>query len=332
MSDVTLKVSEPAFGAVFNKLWPALSLPFNGSGSWAGLWGSVDGQFHVVGAGDVEFNDADSFTASEIDLNWDKLILKIGIDVPSIKVGKFCLLEVPDFLTDWFGSGCLVEFPGGTLFTAVPDVYIKLNLNAIFQYIITEISIIGRIKVNYTTSTPPDSNYWGIYVDPIAVNVDPIDIQDTLGQSWILVAAAIDLAVQYIYSVAPATFVIDALLGVLGFPSISEWILDILDIQDDVEEWLMRWLNTSIGIDQLIYQALLDDILAGSALYEIDDPAKLIDEIVPSDPSKFGGYGPDGTDGTTTATVTLSKVQVGVLQPNVSFTDHEMIVTFDFAS
>ena len=96
-------------------------------------------------------------------------------------------------------------------------------------------SPISRVKLQYTTSTPPDSNYWGIYLDPVAVHVEPIDIQDTLGQSTVLLIAAIDAAVQYIYSIAPEAFVIDALLGIVGFPSISEYILDILGIQDSVE-------------------------------------------------------------------------------------------------
>ena len=123
---------------------------------------------------------------------------------------------------------------------------------------------------------------------------------------------------------------IERLLSVLGFPSLSEYILDILDIQDDVEEWLMRWLNMSIGIDQLIHQALLDAVLKGTALYKIDDPVTLMSEDVASDPTKYGGFGPSGEDAATAATVTLAKVAVRVLKPNVEFNDHEMVVTFDF--
>ena len=50
------------------------------------------------------------------------------------------MLPVPEIVQDWFGEGCPVEFPGADFFTAVPDLYIKLNLNAIFQYIITQIT------------------------------------------------------------------------------------------------------------------------------------------------------------------------------------------------
>ena len=73
MSDVTLKVSEATFGDVFNKIWPALKMPFSGSGSWAGLWGGVEGQFHIVSAGSVEFNDSNTFTATDINFGWASL-------------------------------------------------------------------------------------------------------------------------------------------------------------------------------------------------------------------------------------------------------------------
>ena len=63
----------------------------------------------------------------------------------------------------------------------------------------------------------------------------------------------------------------------------------------------------SIGIDQLIYQALLDAD-SRQALYEIDDPAELLSALTPTDPSKYGGYGKYGTEGVAPATVVLPKV------------------------
>jgi hypothetical protein len=157
----------------------AIKPPFSGDGSWGGLWGAIDSEFHIVKAGKVEFNDANTFTALEIDFKWDKLILKVGIDIPAIKIGKFCLVPVPDILESYFGDDCLVEFPGGELFKAVPDLYIKLNLNDIFQFIITEISIISKVKIEHT-SKPPDPDYWGIYLDPVAVDA----IQLTSRTRW----------------------------------------------------------------------------------------------------------------------------------------------------
>lgn len=331
MSDVTLQVSQATFSDVLKTLWP-LSVPITGGGSQGGLSGFIDAKFHISSIEEVEFNDASTFTATNIEINWDTLIFQVGIDIPPVKIGQFCLAHVPGFLQGFFGGdSCLVMFPGVTLFTAVPDVYITLNLSPIFQYIITQATVIGKIDVNYTTKTPPDSNYWGLYVDPSAVHVEPIDIENTLGQSTILLLAAIDVAVNYIVSIAPEAFMIDALLGVLGFPTISEWILDILGIQDSVEQWLTKWLNVSIGIDQLIYEVLLKAILA-NAPFKIDDPVKLISAVTPADPTKYGGFGPTGTDGSTTKAVTLAAVTLGVLQPAVTFTGGEIVVTFDFAS
>ena len=331
MGDVTLKVNEPTFGEVFNKLWPALKAPFDADVS-AFLYFRIEGEFHIVGAGKVEFNDGDTFTASEIDLAWDKLILYVGIDIPTITVGKFCIVEIPDDLKPFLGD--CIEFPGGDIFTASPEYRIKLNLNAIVQFIITEISTVASIDVKHGSKSGQD--YWGIHVNPEAVNVDLVDIEDTLGQADVLVAGAIAAAVVYIESIAPAAFAIDVLLGIVGFPSLSEYILDILDIQDEVEEWLMRTLKISIGIDQIIYQFILDFLLEDSPLYKIDDPVKIASGDTDDNTAGYGGFGVDGLapppPPPPANTVTLSKVEARVNQPDVMFTDDEMVVTFDLGS
>jgi len=101
-------------------------------------------------------------------------------------------------------------------------------------------------------------------------------------------------------------------------------------IQDSVEEWLTKWLNWSIGIDQLIYEALLArffqaQLSSGSTIRE-------------SQRRRYSGRSSNMADsagrkrGSTSGIVTLAKVSIGVLQPNVTFNSGEMVVTFDFAS
>lgn len=334
MSDVALKVNEQTFGEVFNKLWPGFKAPFDEEVS-ALLYLRIEGEFHIVGAGKVEFNDGDTFTASEIDLAWDKLILHVGIDIPTITVGKFCIMELPPALKLILGVDC-IEFPGGEVFTASPEYKIKLNLNAIVQFLVTEISTIADIEVKKGSKDGQD--YWGIHLDPEAVNVDLVDIEDTLGQADALVVAGIAAAVKYINTIVPATFVIDVLLGVVGFSSLSEYILDILDIQDDVEEWLMRTLKVSIGIDQIIYQILLDFLLSSAPLYKIDDPISLMKEEIDGDVTGYGGFGTDGNapppppPPPPSNGVTLNRVLAKVNQPDVVFSNDEMVVTFDFGN
>jgi hypothetical protein len=134
----------------------------------------IEGEFHIVKAGDVESNPSDTFTASEIDLNWDKLVLRPGIDLPEIQVGKFCMVKMPTDLQWLFGDAdCLVEFPGMTLFTPKLDVDVKLDLTSIFEFITSEISIIAKVDVKHIVK-PPDPHHWGIFVVPEAVNVDPV--------------------------------------------------------------------------------------------------------------------------------------------------------------
>src|SRR5687767_14902378 len=121
MSDVTLKISEQWFGKVVHKLFVATmpNIPFKGESPGSDIlvseeteegkkiktylhvplpWFGVEGQFHIIGAEDIEFNDSDTFTINELDIAWDKFIFKAGLDIPKLKFGGFCLVEVPDII------------------------------------------------------------------------------------------------------------------------------------------------------------------------------------------------------------------------------------------
>src|SRR5262245_60122937 len=129
MSDVTLKVSEQTFAEVFNLVYPGQSKKFKGESPGAkdaGIktdesstetsksktylhvtvpWFAVDAELHLVGANGIEFNDGNTFTINEIDIAWDKLILKVGLDIPTMKFGGFCLFKVPKSVPV-FGGKC----------------------------------------------------------------------------------------------------------------------------------------------------------------------------------------------------------------------------------
>src|SRR5215470_1442410 len=114
MSDVMFSVNENTFKAVFNKLYPTVKLPFDGSNALGPVWFGVEGEVHLENAGDIDFEDSDTFFLSEQKIGWDKLVLRLGFNLPTITVGKFCVLRMPDD-APILGGECLVEFPGGEL-------------------------------------------------------------------------------------------------------------------------------------------------------------------------------------------------------------------------
>ncbi|MGO1079608.1 hypothetical protein [Inquilinus sp. CA228] len=322
MSDVTFSVSERTFKAVFNKIYPSVQLPFDGSNTVAGVvWYGVEGAIHIEGAGDIEFEDGNTFLLKELDIGWDKLILRLGIDIPTLTIGGFCLVRAPRDIP-FIGGECILPFPRITLFTAAPDIGpLKLNLNAIIGYVVTEIS--GRFSIGIRK----DGDFQKIHADPQAVDVDPISINDTFGKLPTIVQAGVAAASAQMLAVVPAAWMIDVILSFLGAPTMTAYLLDLLDIHDDMEEWLMDVLNVSIGVDNLLYQAIFASMLERQELFKIDDPYPFVPEIK-LDTADFGGFPAPPP----APKFNLPEVAASILNPSVRFEADTMIVQFDFGA
>ena len=342
MPDVTLKVSEKTFGEVFNKVVSlGKKLKFKGESptsittsesSTEGStttkklhvttpWFGIDAVIHLVGSNGVEFNDGNTFTVNELDIGWDKLIFKVGLDIPSQKFGGFCLIKIPKDVP-FFGGQCAVTVPSIDLFTKTPDIQLPLDLSPIFKSIITEISAICSLEIRLKNDKGKE--FWAIHADPIAVDADLVDIHDTLGQAPALVYAAVATVVLNFQAAFPATWVMDVFLGWLGLPTMTSLVLDVLDIHDDIEEWLMKALDQSIGVDDLLMEVIFDAILDGEALFKTPKLQEITKERKVT-PSEFGGYeGPAPKD------VILPAVSIPITKPDVQFDDDEMVLSFDF--
>jgi hypothetical protein len=351
MADVTLKVSEPFFGEVFDKLLvaPGTHLAFKGespTSEEAGIlisesetetsttktylhvpvpWFGVDGEVHVVAAQDVEFNDGDTFTVNELDIAWDKLILKVGVDIPALKFGGFCLFELPEEIPV-VGGDCALAVPSLDLFTKAPDIELPLDLSALFGFIVTEISAICSLEVRLDNDNGKE--VWAVHADPIAVDADLVDIQDTSGKAGALVQAAVAGAALKLQALFPWTWVADVFLGFMGVPTMSEFVLDVLDIPDDIEEWLMKSLEFSIGIDNLLMEVIFDAILDSEALFTVPKRHEILKEKG-KPAGDFGGYGADGNEPAPIPDIKLPRIELPITKPEAHFDADEMVLTFD---
>ncbi|WP_153800501.1 hypothetical protein [Foetidibacter luteolus] len=330
MSDVTFSVNESTFKAVFNKAYPGKKLNFNESGSKVLVWLGVEGEIHIEGAGGIEFEDGNTFLLKELEIGWDKLILRLGLDVPNVEIGKFCLLRMPRSIPFWgdapfLGDECLVEFPGVTLFTGKPDIGpFKLNLNAIIPYIVTEIG--GRYFIYINKEKDSSGKFYQmVHAKPTAVDVDPISISDTMGKLPAIIQGGIYYAASQMIKYIPQTWMVDVVLSFLGFPTLTAFLLDLLDIHDDVEDWLMDVLNVSIGIDNVLYQLIFQEMLESKELFKIEDPYPFIDAKT-LDVSDFGGYKttPAGS------TFELPAITAPVTDAAVEFAEDNMFIRFNF--
>jgi hypothetical protein len=318
MSDVSLDVSQAAFKAVYNRVVPTISLPFDGSTSVGPIWIGVEAAIHVDGAGDITFEDSDTFFLKELNIGWDKLVLRLGFNIPPVHIGKFCLVRMPDD-APFLAGECLFEFPGGTLFGGNPDIGpITINLNAIIPYVVSQIS--GRFQI----SLEKDGGVLGLKAHAQSLAVAPIAISETFGKLPALIQAGIaDAAASWI-AVNPQAWLLDLALGILGFPTLGSLLLDLLDIGPDVQIWLTDKLNTSIGIQNLIYQAILDSVL-DKTLFKIPDPYRFLPTI-DANVSDYGGFTDPQPPGPTT---TLAPPHGDILNPSAAFDADTLHIRFD---
>lgn len=320
MSDVSLDVSQAAFKAVYNRVVPTISLPFDGSTSLGPIWIGVEAAIHVESAGDITFEDSDTFFLKELNIGWDKLVLKLGFNIPPVHIGRFCLVRMPDD-APFLAGECLFEFPGGTLFGGNPDIGpIKINLNAIIPYVVSQIS--GRFQI----SLKKDGAVLALTAHAQSLDVAPISISETFGKLPTLIQAAIVDAAASWMATNPEAWLLDTALGILGVPTLPYLLLNLLDIGDDVQIWLTDKLNLSIGIQNLIYQTILDSVL-DKTLFKIPDPYGLLPTI-DGDAHDYGGYSDPQPPG---PTVSFAPPRADILNPSAAFDADTLHIRFDLA-
>jgi len=318
MSDVSLSVSEAAFETIFSRILPTPLLPFDESASFAGLQFGVAGAIHIAGADGVDFEDGDTFWLDELEIAWDKLVLRLGFDIPTVRVGGFCILRLDDILP-WESNDCVWELPETDLFGADTDIGpLVIDLGPIVSYVVTEVS--GRFRISGVS----EGGTLKLKVHKQSIDVDPISIQDTFGKLPAILQAAIVAAGAKYVTANPPAFAIDLALGILGFPSLTELLLDILDIGDDLQEWLTRWLNVEIGLPNVL-EGLITTAVLKKTMFDIPDPYSLLPPIK-MDIADFGGFADPQPPGPTT---TLAAPAASIVNPAARFDADMLHIRFD---
>jgi hypothetical protein len=212
--------------------------------------------------GNVRFASDGTIKIDELDIDWDRLFVQFDFDINTICTPRICL-------PDWLGGGCT---PRWCFFEGSPDFSIPINIPAVFN---SEVSIDVRPKAYYGLATP--SNKWLIVLEPVGpVDIDIIDVADTVG----------DILDNAISAAVAALGIPDFVADILG--SMVDVIRDLLDIADDVGEWIkdlvFQTLGIELGIDNLIFNWLTDTF----DLPVTDDPIRVTLPPLPA------GIGPAG--------------------------------------
>jgi len=256
--DLTAAVSEKTFEKMFEAVVQGFSFSCSDGGSWGPFSANYAIGAHLEG-GSVELRNNGTITVSELDVKWDTLSLDICFDIPEVCVGGFCIIPNPF-------DECILRAPTFCLFSGSPDFCIPINLSGL---ITSEITFSAGVQVFYGVGSGV-SNRWQIVIVPtLPFDLDIIDIADTVGD---LVENLIDSAIDNLLG-GFDDWVKDLFKAVLG--PIDDILRFVLDIPDDVGEWLLDFL-TGLGVFDLLLGALngfLTDLLPP---IEILDPLPVL--------------------------------------------------------
>ncbi|MEJ2668247.1 MAG: hypothetical protein P8Z81_14315 [Deinococcales bacterium] len=281
MSDLTVAVSEDTFRRLFAQVRDALAESTADSASLGPFSVSWDVGFRLED-GTVDLQANNSVLISELDVVYDPLKLTLGIDIPELCIGGFCILPTP--------FGCAVHLPKICVFSGNPDISLPLDLSGLIE---SEISGAFRIKTRYHVDparTPAMTdldaedadipNTWQFLLDPIWLDIDLIDIADTVGN---ILDAAIDNAVDNLLGFLPG-WARDLIKAILG--PVVDLVRAILDIGDDIDEWLSNLLGVSIGLFDFVATAVADYFASRNPIFSLEDPYPILDYDGPLIPVK----------------------------------------------
>lgn len=274
MAHVTIAASEATFKALFDALRDNFKFNKSDGGNFGPFTASYAMQAHLEG-GTVDLRVDNTVQIKELDIKWDKLDLTLGVDIPELCVGGFCIIPKP-----W--GGCFVRAPRICVFSADPDISLTLPLGGL---ITSEISVTGSLLTKYKVNpnrpagmndwdaqdaNPSLASHWQLFVDPQFVDVDVFDIADIVGD---LLDNAINAAVDNLLGFLPgwARTVIKRILG-----SLVDVVRAILDLPDDIQEWISDLLNVSFGILDFILQLVADYFANKYPIHQIEDPYPIL--------------------------------------------------------
>lgn len=270
MSHITIAASANAFTQLFNALRNNFHFSKSDSANFGPFSASYAVALHLAN-GAVHLHDDDVIEVQHLDIVWDTLKVQICFNLPGFCLPSFCIVPDP-----W--NGCLVGFPGlciggpicapldlSGLVSEVEDLQARLNP----VYWVDPARLPGWSDLDAEFAGHP--NKWRIFIDPVEVFVDPIDIPASIGNILenIVKSAIDDLLPSWVPGWAK-----DWLFSLLG--PILDLVKDILGIVGSIEDWLSDLLGNQFNLIALIETAIADYFANQYPLYEFEDPYPIL--------------------------------------------------------
>ncbi len=270
MSHITIAASANAFTQLFNALRNNFHFSKSDSANFGPFSASYAVALHLAN-GAVHLRDDDVIEVQHLDIVWDTLKVQICFNLPGFCLPSFCIVPDP-----W--NGCLVGFPGlciggpicapldlSGLVSEVEDLQARLNP----VYWVDPARLPGWSDLDAEFAGHP--NKWRIFIDPVEVFVNPIDIPASIGNILenIVKSAIDDLLPSWVPGWAK-----DWLFSLLG--PILDLVKGILGIVGSIEDWLSDLLGNQFNLIALIETAIADYFANQYPLYEFEDPYPIL--------------------------------------------------------
>lgn len=267
--DLTAAVSEKAFIEIFGAFIKGFHFSCSDTLTFGLLSATYDVEAHLQG-GTIDLTNNGTIHVSELDVKWDTLSLDLCFNIPKRCVGGNCIVPNPF-------DGCAVRLPEWCFFEGNPDFCIPLDLGGLLT---SEISFTAGMKVFYGVGSGVPNRWQIVIVPTLPFDLDIIDIADTVGDLFENLA---DAAIDTLLGGVPG-WAKDLLKALVG--DIADFIRFVLDIPDDIGEWLLDIL-TDLGVFDVLLAGLDAFLLDKLPALEIPDPVTALEADGPLIPVKL---------------------------------------------
>ena len=302
MADLTIAVSEAVCAKTLEVVVANFGFDVSDQADFGAFRVGYDGRL-VLKGGSLELRDDGTIRLRELDARWDKLDFSLAVKLPEISFGGG-LVEVPLGSILVPGTGV---FTGGKTVTftvhLAPFVKHELSLvgSPLIQHFKPGVTPIGKHCQDLHTALDIDDTkqQWRVFCDPQTIDFDLFDFADTVGDLFEeAFTGALDAAL-------PRGLLHDLILAGIG--SIADLLRTLLDIPDDISEWLSDLFNVSLGVFNLILQFVADFFGTCISFFQLDDPYPMFPKTV-----EKGVELPDVTVPLEHLTATVSDVELVV--------------------
>ena len=308
MADLTIAVSEAVCAKTLEVVVANFGFDVSDQADFGAFRVGYDGRLFLKG-GSLELRDDGTIRLRELDARWDKLDFSLAVKLPEISFGGG-LVEVPLGSILVPGTGV---FSGGKTVTftvhLAPFVKHELSLvgSPLIQHFEPGVTPIGKHCQDLHTALDIDDTkqQWRVFCDPQTIDFDLFDFADTVGDLFEeAFTGALDAAL-------PRGLLHDLILAGIG--SIADLLRTLLDIPDDISEWLSDLFNVSLGVFNLILQFVADFFGKCISFFQLDDPYPMFPKTVEK-------------------AVELPDVTVPIQHLTATVSDVELVVTADIGA